>query len=61
MKKCAKCGKNILDQTKICPYCSWEQQLNLNENEVRKSRCIGRVIMCFRILLTERHGWGQLI
>ena len=35
MKKCAKCGKNILDQTKICPYCSWEQQLNLNENEVR--------------------------
>lgn len=35
MKKCAKCGKNILDQTKICPYCSWEQQLNLNENEVK--------------------------
>lgn len=27
MKKCVRCGKEILDKTQICPYCSKNQEL----------------------------------
>lgn len=32
MKKCVECGREILDRTKICPYCSKEQILSSDEN-----------------------------
>ena len=32
MKKCIECGREILDRTKICPYCSKEQIPSLDEN-----------------------------
>ena len=32
MKKCIKCGREILDRAKICPYCSKEQISSSNEN-----------------------------
>ena len=32
MKKCIECGREILDRTKICPYCSKEQISSSDEN-----------------------------
>lgn len=32
MKKCVRCGKELLDRTQICPYCSEKQSLNLDKN-----------------------------
>ena len=33
MKKCVKCGREILDRTLICPYCSEEQSENIQQPE----------------------------